>query len=350
MIKVFCTKKITDLLPEKPKKFEGETDPLNRWMINLIKIDRKNVILGICTETRFGFLLWNVTKRQYAKLEEVITKAIRDTLTSYGFKPELIDKYVSENVELCTGASRTDAARISSIGRDFQSVRILRKPDNMLDISFVRSLNRHLYNSENGYGYPIVSMIEKFREQYGEDPIKQRAFVLETELDLERYAAKRTIIVPAGYTFCQLHRILQETMDWSNAHLYEFELSDELVISDDEDEYDDREIASARENRLEDVLDKGDEFLYRYDFGDNWEVTVRVSDIIDDHNKPWASLSLCEGAAPPEDVGGVYGYLDFRDAYNDPDNPEHDDVIEWVGYRWKPEPNIRGIANRIEHI
>jgi hypothetical protein len=30
-------------------------------------------------------------------------------------------------------------------------------------------------------------------------------------------------------------------------------------------------------------------------------------------------------------VGGIYGYLEFCDALQDPDHEEHDHYVEWIG-------------------
>ena len=96
-------------------------------------------------------------------------------------------------------------------------------------------------------------------------------------------------------------------------------------------------------------LKVGSEFTYLYDFGDGWEVNARVADIIEDYDRPCPSCTLCEGAAPPEDVGGVGGYLEFLDAYQNPDHPEHQAMVDWVGY-WESEaPELRYMNARLDH-
>ena len=48
-----------------------------------------------------------------------------------------------------------------------------------------------------------------------------------------------------------------------------------------------------------------------------------------------------------EDVGGVPGFVEFMEAYKDPDHPEHEEMLEWVGYLWRSEPDIRSINARM---
>jgi len=42
-------------------------------------------------------------------------------------------------------------------------------------------------------------------------------------------------------------------------------------------------------------------------------------------------------AGPPEDCGGPWGYGDFVDAITDPNHPEHEERLEWVGGEFDPE-------------
>ena len=45
-------------------------------------------------------------------------------------------------------------------------------------------------------------------------------------------------------------------------------------------------------------------------------------------------LPFCTGGAratPPEDCGGAPGYAQFVRAMANPDDPEHDNLVEWIG-------------------
>ena len=39
----------------------------------------------------------------------------------------------------------------------------------------------------------------------------------------------------------------------------------------------------------------------------------------------------------PEDCGGPWGYMDLLDVISDPNDPEYDERIEWIGEDFDPE-------------
>ena len=57
-------------------------------------------------------------------------------------------------------------------------------------------------------------------------------------------------------------------------------------------------------------------------------------------------LLEASGKTPPEDVGGVPGYLDFLDIINDPKHPEYSHMKAWAGYwtqelqPWEKHPRV----------
>ena len=42
-------------------------------------------------------------------------------------------------------------------------------------------------------------------------------------------------------------------------------------------------------------------------------------------------------ACPPEDCGGIWGYASFLEALQDPQHPEHEEMVDWVGGEFDPE-------------
>lgn len=73
-------------------------------------------------------------------------------------------------------------------------------------------------------------------------------------------------------------------------------------------------------------------FFYIYDFGDSWEHEVLVEKVLTAESD--AHYPVCikaKRACPPEDCGGVWGYQELLEAIKDPDHPEHESLLEWIG-------------------
>jgi hypothetical protein len=76
-------------------------------------------------------------------------------------------------------------------------------------------------------------------------------------------------------------------------------------------------------------------FSYTYDFGDDWEHTVKVLKLFEAPiGTPLPALINAKGACPPEDVGGPYGYMDFCEAIADVNHERHAEIVEWHGEEW----------------
>lgn len=67
---------------------------------------------------------------------------------------------------------------------------------------------------------------------------------------------------------------------------------------------------------------------YIYDFGDDWDHSVRIERVNDaTPGVIYPRLLKATGACPPEDVGGAWGYEEFLEALADPVHEQHDDMV-----------------------
>ena len=186
-------------------------------------------------------------------------------------------------------------------------------------------------------------MINALTELTGIQAYHYRAFELLVTLDLEIYKATRRLIVPADIAFADLHKLLQRVFNWKNYHLHDFTVYDDekqkpvarMVMRGDDSLYDGDAILEDG-CRLSDYFPKYKHMLYTYDMGDNWEHDIEFVRVIEQHNEESPYLLEVVGQTPPEDVGGVSGFLDFREIMLNPEHPDHTETREWVGY-WSPE-------------
>jgi hypothetical protein len=132
----------------------------------------------------------------------------------------------------------------------------------------------------------------------------------------------------------KLHEVIQAALNWTNTHLWAFEIGG-LDYGDDLEG--DMDVSSARKAKLGNfVADGVKKFRYIYDFGDNWEHVIQVEKVLE--ADPKTKYPLCVAgsrARPPEDCGGPWGYGDLLEAVKNPaKNPE---LLEWVGDHFNPE-------------
>ena len=147
----------------------------------------------------------------------------------------------------------------------------------------------------------------------------------------------RRIQVTSAVTLYKLHHILQIVMGWSNYHLHEFNIDDvHYSEPSSDDEY---KVRNEKTVKLSQVIFKeGAKFAYLYDFGDYWYHKILVEKILPP--EPDIHYPICikgKRACPPEDCGGIWGYYDFLRIIQDPNDPEHDQMLEWAGGSFNPE-------------
>ena len=73
-------------------------------------------------------------------------------------------------------------------------------------------------------------------------------------------------------------------------------------------------------------------FVYEYDFGDGWQHAIKLEGTA--NAEPGIKYPRCtdgKRACPPEDVGGVWGYVEFLEAISDPEHERHEELMEWAG-------------------
>ena len=156
----------------------------------------------------------------------------------------------------------------------------------------------------------------------------------------------REILIPARYSFWDLHVAIQDAMGWWDCHLHEFHIDgpgeeQERLIGIPMDE-DMGELAETEPGWDIPVIDHlsepGDRMVYVYDFGDSWTHDITL-ETIERRVKGQRYPQCLAGAraCPPEDCGGVPDYASLLQALLDPEHSEYETLSEWVPEGWGPE-------------
>lgn len=164
----------------------------------------------------------------------------------------------------------------------------------------------------------------------------------------------RRVRVPASIRLDKLHRAVQAAFHWTDGHLHEFEFEDAVYGDPTWDE--EERVTDERSVDLGTALGAGNpkekRFLYRYDFGDNWEHDILVEEI-DFVSKPLRRVRCTAGQRqrPPEDCGGTSGYEELLATLGNPGRQDHRAMLEWVGGQFDPEFfDLAGTKRRLTRV
>lgn len=161
-------------------------------------------------------------------------------------------------------------------------------------------------------------------------------YQLKVTLQYSKPPIWRRLEVPGNTSLAKLHDIIQLAMGWTDSHLHWFIFGEKRYSNPD--------------FQLDDVVDEGQitladlgfepkrRFEYEYDFGDGWGHDILIEKVTEP--EPEVRYPRCvkgKLACPPDDCGGIGGYYALLDAISDPNNPEHENMLEWIGGEYDPE-------------
>jgi len=152
----------------------------------------------------------------------------------------------------------------------------------------------------------------------------------------------RRIQVPESYTFWDLHVAIQNAMGWNDSHLHQFDVINPKTggldsIGSPADDYSVVVIAEDTAQIAEYFQAPKDKARYVYDFGDSWEHQITLEKILPE--VPGTMYPKCiagRRACPPDDSGGVYGYGNLLQIVANPNHPEYEESVEWLGKDFDP--------------
>ena len=185
-------------------------------------------------------------------------------------------------------------------------------------------------------------------------------------LELDDYEPKiwRRIQVMNNIKFSRLGYIIMTLFEMQASHLYEFEVDvaenikhiDKHFLEDysdfpkyrfgilDEDNiYDFKNLEgyeplkdSTEEYVKHYIYHENDEMIFKYDFGDNWTVKLKLEKIFKDKEtdgKEFPRVIEGQGYGIIEDCGGTGGLEEIRKAFILKEGEEYEDYSEWLGLK-----------------
>lgn len=130
------------------------------------------------------------------------------------------------------------------------------------------------------------------------------------------------------------HDIIQAAFGWTDSHLHRFGCGPEYYSHDTEYYLCPFDVAEGETGipedqvRVDEVLAEiGDKLFYTYDFGDDWQHTIRLEAVgCHEDSAPRAICTAGRRSGPAEDCSGVYGY-ELIVAATDPTHTDHASAV-----------------------
>jgi len=189
----------------------------------------------------------------------------------------------------------------------------------------------------------LVRLTQMMLERRGGQPkaiervdAPERILQLRVTLTAEDPPVWRQVLVSSHTSLYGLHEVIQELFEWDDEHMHGFARGTKRSRPDwtelDPEEIDEDEI------RLCDLgLRTRMKLWYLYDWGDSWVHQIVVERMTDPD--PKVAYPVCIGGergAPWEGFGGSWGWAGAVAAYEDPEDPDHEEMVEVMGPSFDP--------------
>jgi len=161
----------------------------------------------------------------------------------------------------------------------------------------------------------------------------------------------RRVLIPSETLLPDLHKIIQTAMGWTNSHLHQFIIDGTYYTEKTKDNYlwDELDNVDYKKIKISDFLTtEKQKIKYEYDFGDGWEHDVILEKILEPDPKMKYPVCIAgKISCPPEDCGGAWGYADMLEILKNPEHPEFQEFIDWLGDEFDPEEFDKDAVNEM---
>ncbi|MHA1451075.1 MAG: plasmid pRiA4b ORF-3 family protein [Candidatus Hodarchaeales archaeon] len=128
----------------------------------------------------------------------------------------------------------------------------------------------------------------------------------------------REVLVKPEMPLAIFHRLIQNVMGWKDIRLHHF-IKGDMIYSPklNDDGWGTMKQVDYKDLTIRDILTKQrDHIIYEYDFGDGWQHEIMLEKIIPTGKKEQPVCLNGMMRCPPEDSGGVWGYMEMLEELN----------------------------------
>jgi hypothetical protein len=180
--------------------------------------------------------------------------------------------------------------------------------------------------------------------------------VLQIKIELEgsQPSVWRRFLVRDDIMLIELHNTIQTVMGWWDSHLHLFTFGKKSYSTPSEETFGLEKNLDVETTLFSDAIGSNvKSFRYDYDFGDGWRHILTIEKVLGPE-KVMGDVPQClEGAnaCPPEDVGALPGFEEFKKAMQKPKSDEFKDQVEWYGSIFQAESFCPNLVNReLRHL
>lgn len=370
-----CTKAMLDKIDVKEDALvskdgrEAFPESFKSWHVHIVTMDRRKAIVLMNNETYYPILIYGVVKQDFKNIRKLLIESITEAFRMEGIREDVVEAYIKEagDVSFSKTATRSLTARMNNTVRDigFWDDYIDKQSKIQRYVSMMAGRMIQSSGTSPGEGfYPIEETYECLREMCGvprdaTNVLDVDLYQLKIQLNIENHDIWRRVLVPATFSFRQLHNVIQTVFDWQNYHLHEFTVERpndkalKMVMDDIPDtldyfDFDRFEMARERFTPLDEVVSGNGDILYEYDFGDSWEHIITLEKTVKSKELR-ATFSEGAGMRPPEDVGGTGGFEEYLRIMADENHPDYPSMKMWSEAQKERELSADQVNDRLKH-
>jgi hypothetical protein len=370
-----CTKALLDkvkISPSELKSPEGYEElpcALMAWQANLVSINRRKAIVLMNNATRYPVVIYRPRPKDFARMKGLIREAIVVALRMEGICETFIERYMAAAGEI-EFSKTTNRSMISRLNRSVYEVGAMHDcldESTLIQRYISISAGRLLQgSSRNDYFVPIERMIECLETYLDKDGngicrsvLDVELYQLKVQIEIEGFDIWRRVLVPSVLSFLHLHDVIQTVFDWHGYHLHMFKarrqgskvkqiVMDEGLETLEWCDVNSCDILEERFTALKDIFPDHEEVTYTYDFGDSWNHTITLEKTVRSNAFEVTYLDG-RGERPPEDVGGIGGYMEYIRVMADDTDPEYENMKAWAESQGERKQSPEEINSRLKH-
>lgn len=159
-------------------------------------------------------------------------------------------------------------------------------------------------------------------------------FQLKISLDGIKPMIWRRVVVDPELSLEGMNEVIEGVMPWMGHHMHKFYNKNISVTAPFDDPFEEfaDDYEGYEDMTIGDFLKVvGDKCKYEYDFGDSWEHTITLEKLVPPIAESRAKFITGKNMTPPDDCGGTWGFEHLIEVMQNPKDPEHQEMREWLG-------------------